>query len=212
MCVWVWLRRIQNISADCPPTAKFVDSYLRSGEKAVSEDEVETALNKVMVLFRSIHGKDAFEAFYKKDLAKRLLLNKSASVELERSMLAKLKTECGAAFTSKLEGMFKDVELSKDFMKEFQVRVSCRSRSPPSLLGRTVVRAATQPSGVSCLCHRRCWVRPFASHHATWWHDFSVSTLVCAGRLAGRRTPVRGCPMVHRHLRAPRWRNCTSMC
>ncbi len=87
----------------------------------MSEDEVETALNKVMVLFRSIHGKDAFEMFYKKDLAKRLLLNKSASAELERSMLAKLKTECGAAFTSKLEGMFRDVDLSRDFMREFQV-------------------------------------------------------------------------------------------
>ena len=32
-----------------------------------------------------------FEAFYKKDLAKRLLLNKSASFDAERSMLLKLK-------------------------------------------------------------------------------------------------------------------------
>ena len=36
-------------------------------------------------------GKDVFEAFYKKDLAKRLLLGKSASVDAERSMLSKLK-------------------------------------------------------------------------------------------------------------------------
>lgn len=36
-------------------------------------------------------GKDIFEAFYKKDLAKRLLVGKSASVDAEKSMLSKLK-------------------------------------------------------------------------------------------------------------------------
>lgn len=36
-------------------------------------------------------GKDVFEAFYKKDLAKRLLVGKSASVDAEKSMLSKLK-------------------------------------------------------------------------------------------------------------------------
>uniref|UniRef100_A0A8C7IBP4 Cullin 4B n=1 Tax=Oncorhynchus kisutch TaxID=8019 RepID=A0A8C7IBP4_ONCKI len=65
-------------------------------------------------------GKDVFEAFYKKDLAKRLLVGKSASVDAEKSMLSKLKHECGAAFTSKLEGMFKDMELSKDIMVQFK--------------------------------------------------------------------------------------------
>jgi cullin-4 len=41
----------------------------------------------------SIHlGKDVFEAFYKKDLAKRLLLGKSASADTEKAMLSKLKT------------------------------------------------------------------------------------------------------------------------
>ena len=39
----------------------------------------------------SFKGKDVFEAFYKKDLAKRLLVGKSASVDAEKSMLTKLK-------------------------------------------------------------------------------------------------------------------------
>lgn len=38
-----------------------------------------------------VAGKDVFEAFYKKDLAKRLLVGKSASVDAEKSMLSKLK-------------------------------------------------------------------------------------------------------------------------
>ena len=73
-----------------------------------------------MVLFRFIHGKDVFEAFYKKDLAKRLLAGKSASDDAEKSMLSKLKQECGGVFTLKLEGMFKDMELSKDIMVAFE--------------------------------------------------------------------------------------------
>ncbi|KAI9090838.1 cullin [Phlyctochytrium arcticum] len=98
--------------------AKYIDGKLRTGK--VSEEELEGILDKCVILFRFISGKDVFEAFYKKDLAKRLLLQKSTSVDAEKSMLSKLKSECGPAFTSKLEGMFKDVEISKDYMSSFR--------------------------------------------------------------------------------------------
>ncbi|CAG9759330.1 unnamed protein product [Ceutorhynchus assimilis] len=101
--------------------AKFIDSKLRAGNKEATEEELERLLDKIMVLFRFIHGKDVFEAFYKKDLAKRLLVGKSASVDAEKSMLSKLKQECGGGFTSKLEGMFKDMELSKDIIQAFKL-------------------------------------------------------------------------------------------
>lgn len=65
-----------------------------------------------------------FEAFYKKDLAKRLLLGRSASTDAEKNMITKLKTECGSQFTNKLEGMFKDVDLSRDIMMSFKTSVS----------------------------------------------------------------------------------------
>uniref|UniRef100_A0A8D2MN48 Cullin 4A n=1 Tax=Zonotrichia albicollis TaxID=44394 RepID=A0A8D2MN48_ZONAL len=81
-------------------------------------------------------GKDVFEAFYKKDLAKRLLVGKSASVDAEKSMLSKLKHECGAAFTSKLEGMFKDMELSKDVMVQFKQYM--QNQSDPGNIDLTV--------------------------------------------------------------------------
>jgi cullin-4 len=76
-------------------------------------------LNDWQILIFFLIGKDVFEAFYKKDLAKRLLVGKSASVDAEKSMLSKLKQECGGVFTLKLEGMFKDMELSKDIMSAF---------------------------------------------------------------------------------------------
>ena len=43
------------------------------------------------------------------------------SDEAERSLLVKLKTECGYQFTSKLESMFTDIKTSRDTM---QVRPS----------------------------------------------------------------------------------------
>lgn len=46
--------------------AKFVDVKLRAGNKEATEEELERLLDKIMVLFRFIHGKDVFEAFYKK--------------------------------------------------------------------------------------------------------------------------------------------------
>jgi cullin-4 len=99
--------------------AKFVDAKLRAGNKSIGDDEMEGTLDAVLTLFRYIQGKDVFEAFYKKDLAKRLLLGKSASIDSEKSMISRLKAECGSQFTTKLEGMFKDVDLSRDAMRGF---------------------------------------------------------------------------------------------
>jgi len=72
-------------------------------------------------LFKSMQGKDVFEAFYKKDLSRRLLMGRSSSMDAERQMVAKLRTECGAAFTNNLEAMFKDMDLSKESVKAFKL-------------------------------------------------------------------------------------------
>ncbi|XP_057996406.1 cullin-4 isoform X2 [Hevea brasiliensis] len=113
--------------------AKFLDEKLRAGNKGTSEEELEGTLDKVLVLFRFIQGKDVFEAFYKKDLAKRLLLGKSASIDAEKSMISKLKTECGSQFTNKLEGMFKDIELSKEINESFKQSSQARTKLPSGI-------------------------------------------------------------------------------
>ncbi len=43
-----------------------------------------------------------FAEFYRKRLARRLLQDKSASDDHERSILTRLKQQCGAQFTSKV--------------------------------------------------------------------------------------------------------------
>ncbi|XP_044493619.1 cullin-3A [Mangifera indica] len=97
----------------------FVDDKLRKGLKGVSEEDVETILDKVMMLFRYLQEKDVFEKYYKQHLAKRLLSGKTVSDDAERSLIVKLKTECGYQFTSKLEGMFTDMKTSQDTMQGF---------------------------------------------------------------------------------------------
>jgi len=102
--------------------AKHVGSVLKASkgkQDMVAGDDVEATLEQIMVLFRRLHAKDIFEAFYQKDLSKRLLQGKSSSIDLERTFLSKLKAECGTAYTSKMEGMFKDMDLSRDIISQY---------------------------------------------------------------------------------------------
>lgn len=98
----------------------FIDDKLKKGVKGLSDAEVEQVLDKSMILFRFLQEKDAFEEYYKRHLARRLLNQKSASDDSEKMMISKLKSECGCQFTSKLEGMFKDMTLSNTVNEEFR--------------------------------------------------------------------------------------------
>jgi cullin 3 len=102
----------------------FTDELLRRGQRTLSDEEVDAALGRVVALFRFMSEKDLFARYYKQHLAKRLLSNRSASEDAERSMISKLKVECGFHFTSKFEGMFNDMQLSVDAMAGFQRHVS----------------------------------------------------------------------------------------
>ncbi|KAJ0853610.1 putative cullin [Helianthus annuus] len=88
----------------------FLDDKLRKGLE--SKEDVEVALDKVMMLVRYLKEKDEFEKYYKQHLATRLLSGISVSEDAERSLILKLKTECGYQFTSTLEGMFADMNTS----------------------------------------------------------------------------------------------------
>lgn len=72
----------------------FIDDKLKKGVKGMTEQEIETVLDKTMVLFRFLQEKDVFERYYKQHLAKRLLLNKSVSDDSEKNMISKLKVSC----------------------------------------------------------------------------------------------------------------------
>ena len=125
--------------------AKYFDTKLRTGYKECSEERLDALFDRVMIIFRYVNGKDVFEAFYKTNLARRLLLQKSASDDAERSILSKLKQECGAAFTGKLEGMFKDVNLSQDLTNSFRQTIGQKAQ-PEVDLYVNVLTASNWPT------------------------------------------------------------------
>lgn len=152
-------------------TAKHIDMLLRGGLKTLpksllsdlqdrataeregqastgDEDaELDRQLDNCLELFRFIEGKDAFEAFYKKDLARRLLMSRSASQDAERNMLTKLRGECGSNFTHNLEQMFKDQELAKDEMEAYKQHCQNTSEGkPPVDLHVMVLSASAWPT------------------------------------------------------------------
>lgn len=95
--------------------ATFCDNLLKKGSsEKLSDDAVEETLEKVVRLLAYISDKDLFAEFYRKKLSRRLLFDKSANDDHERSILTKLKQQCGAQFTSKMEGMVTDLQLARD--------------------------------------------------------------------------------------------------
>ncbi|KAL0296910.1 UNVERIFIED_CONTAM: Cullin-3A [Sesamum radiatum] len=141
----------------------FVDDKLRKGLKGVKEEDIETILDKVMMLFRYLQEKDVFEKYYKQHLAKRLLSGKTVSDDAERSLIVKLKTECGYQFTSKLEGMFTDMKTSQDTMQGFYAAYGAELGNGPTLVVQVLTTGSwpTQssitcnlPSEMSALCEK----------------------------------------------------------
>ncbi|KAI1655103.1 Cullin-domain-containing protein [Daldinia decipiens] len=151
--------------------AKYIDMLLRGGLKTLpksllsdaqdrvdaeqsglastgDEDaELDRQLDHALELFRFIEGKDVFEAFYKQDLARRLLMGRSASADAERGMLAKLKNECGSNFTHNLEQMFKDQQIARDEMTSYKSWCEGTGHGKSSLdLNVNILSAAAWPT------------------------------------------------------------------
>ncbi|KAL2060179.1 hypothetical protein VTL71DRAFT_9574 [Oculimacula yallundae] len=98
----------------------FIDDNLKRGIKGKTETEIEVVLEKATTLLQYIQDKDMFERYYKKHLARRLLHGKSESADVEKQMIGRMKTEIGNAFTTKLEGMFKDMTMSEDLTSGYR--------------------------------------------------------------------------------------------
>jgi cullin 3 len=137
-----------NQSPRCPQyLSLYIDDLLKNKLKGhVDDSELEQQLDKVIVIFRYLQDKDVFENFYKQHLARRLLSGRSVSDDAERNMIAKLKTECGYQFTSKLEGMFNDMKLSKQTMETYRAFVADGGVAGASALSSASASGSTSAS------------------------------------------------------------------
>ncbi|XP_078487195.1 cullin-1-like [Ciona intestinalis] len=103
--------------------ARYCDTLLKSAK--VSEDaELEATLKEVLTVFRYIEDKDVFQTFYSKMLARRLVQHTSASDDAEAQMISRLKQTCGFEYTSKLQRMFQDVDVSKNLNERFRTHIA----------------------------------------------------------------------------------------
>jgi cullin 3 len=109
--------------------AVYSDELLRNGLKGASEADIAKEVDNMMHLFRYLSDKDVFESFYKSHLAKRLLGGRSVSEDAEKMMVTKLKAECGYQFTSKLEGMFNDMAISRSTRESYKAHMMKKGKS-----------------------------------------------------------------------------------
>ncbi|XP_062144130.1 cullin-1-like isoform X2 [Alnus glutinosa] len=95
--------------------ASFFENILKKGgSEKLSDEAIEETLEKVVKLLAYISDKDLFAEFYRKKLARRLLFDRSANEEHEKSILTKLKQQRGVQFKSKMEGMVTDLTLGRE--------------------------------------------------------------------------------------------------
>ena len=142
----------------------FIDDNLKRGIRGKTEAEVDVVLDKAIVLLRYLTDRDMFERYYQKHLARRLLHGKSET-HTEKEMVLRMKSEMGNHFTSKFEGMFKDMQLSKDLTENYRdhinnlgdvdtkqvdlnISVLTTNNWPPEVMGR----GASQEEGARSDC------------------------------------------------------------
>merc|ERR1719433_744127 len=102
--------------------AKYAHSFMVRGGPAegLSDNEKEEQMQHIRMIYGYTRDKDVFEREYQLYLSHRLLNSTSASDAMEQKMIGLLKAECGYHWAQKLEDMFKDMQTSKEVMKEFQ--------------------------------------------------------------------------------------------
>ncbi|GMH33867.1 hypothetical protein BSKO_01701 [Bryopsis sp. KO-2023] len=167
----------------------FIDEKLRKGIKDQSEVDLEAILDKVMTIFRFLQEKDVFEKYYKQHLAKRLLSGRSYSDDAERSLLVKLKTECGYQFTSKLESMFNDIKTSEDMMRDFKEFVQDGDVELGMDFSVQVLTTGSWPAQSTAQCHlpqefenccaefQKFYLRARTGRRLTWQTNMGTSDI-----------------------------------
>ncbi|PRQ43766.1 putative cullin [Rosa chinensis] len=104
-------------SSSAKMLAAFCDNILKMAGSKLSEEAVEETLEK----------------FCRKKLARRLLFIRSGSgstEDREKSLLTKLKQQCGGQFTSKMEGMITDLTVGRESLTRFGEFILEKNRNP----------------------------------------------------------------------------------
>ena len=93
--------------------SNYTDYMMKKGIKALSESQIDDALNDIINLFKCLNSKLVFQLEANKKMSDRLIQNKSLSIIAENNFISKLKTEAGVTYVNKMTEMMRDLESSK---------------------------------------------------------------------------------------------------
>ena len=80
--------------------SSFCDRLMKTGSnEKYSEDKIEEFLEKTVQIFSYLNDKDLFAEIYRNQLAKRLLNQRSASDDMEKLMIGKLKLRFNCVYS-----------------------------------------------------------------------------------------------------------------
>ncbi len=102
--------------------AAYCDNLLKGAMKLTDQD-LDAQLQRCIEIFSNLIDKDMFADTHRSLLAKRLLNKRSVSTDAEKSVVGLMKMQCGAQFTSKLEGMLNDFNLATDMQSEYEAHL-----------------------------------------------------------------------------------------
>ncbi|CCE65280.1 hypothetical protein TPHA_0K01470 [Tetrapisispora phaffii CBS 4417] len=97
----------------------YLDTYSKTLRDENGTPSSKKNLDKCIKLLPLLSEKDLFESLYKQYLSKRLL-QKTSTLKHEKWMVKKIKEQMGTFFTSKFEGMLRDIQTSEDMLKVYK--------------------------------------------------------------------------------------------
>ncbi|KAH9765751.1 Cullin-1 [Citrus sinensis] len=180
--------------------ATFCDNILKKGgSEKLSDEAIEETLEKVFIRTKNIYL--MLHVCCRKKLARRLLFDKSANDDHERSILTKLKQQCGGQFTSKMEGMVTDLTLARENQTSFEEYLSNNPNANPGIdLTVTVLTTGFWPSYksfdlnlpaemVKCVEVFREFYQTKTKHRKLTW-IYSLGTCNLLGKFESRTTEL----------------------
>lgn len=99
--------------------AKYSDQLLKKSTKPEISNDM--SIDDIMVVFKFLTDKDAFESHYRRLFAKRLIHGTSTCDEDEEAVIQRLQSENSMEYTGKITKMFQDVRLSKILEGDFDM-------------------------------------------------------------------------------------------
>ncbi|KAF4524255.1 hypothetical protein B566_EDAN008801 [Ephemera danica] len=109
---------LQRIPEGMNPLIACVCKHVTDRSKSYEDETLDNVFNEWLVLFNYLDSKDVFELLYRQHLARRLLKSHSRNPQ-ESDIVDKFRENCGYVYTSRMNGMLKDVEVFTDLNQEF---------------------------------------------------------------------------------------------